>query len=98
MCGDRTDNSRTVEFLHLSCLNLTLPLHPPTEVGMCQGVSAKAAEHRKHTGNDPKCAELGWQCIRLVVGNVVAWGPKAPRIFSQVASRSAIHDNLTSPR
>ena len=28
------------------------------EAGMYQGVSAKAAEHRKHTENDLKCVEL----------------------------------------
>ena len=30
------------------------------EAGMCQGVSAKAAEQRKHSENDPKCAALAW--------------------------------------
>ena len=32
------------------------------EVGMCQDVSAKAAEQRNHSENDPKCVELGWRC------------------------------------
>ena len=31
---------------------------------MVQGVSAKAAERRKHTQNDAKYAELCWQCIQ----------------------------------
>ena len=31
------------------------------EVGMYQGVSAKAAENRKHTENAPKYVDLGWR-------------------------------------
>ena len=38
---------------------------------MYQGVSAKAAEHRKRTENDPKCVELGWRCILLAVESYV---------------------------
>ena len=60
---------------------------------MYQGVPAKAAEHRKHTENDPKCAELGWRCVPLAVENYGAWGPEALRAFSQVASRLAIRGN-----
>ena len=60
---------------------------------MCQGVSAKAAEHRKHTENDPKCVELGWRCIPLAVQNYGACGPEALRAFSQVATRLAIRGN-----
>ena len=26
-----------------------------------------AAEVKKHTGNDPKCNELGWSCVPLAV-------------------------------
>ena len=54
------------------------------EAGMYQGASAKAAEHRKHTENDPKCVELGWRCIPLAMESYGAWGPKALRAFSQV--------------
>ena len=49
------------------------------EAGMYQGVSAKAAEHRKHTENDPKCVELGWRCIPLAVESYEAWGAEALR-------------------
>ena len=63
------------------------------EAGMYQGVSAKAAEHRKHTENDPKCVELGWRCIPLAVESYGAWGPEALRAFSQVATRLAIRGN-----
>ena len=54
---------------------------------MYQSVSAKAAEHRKHTENDPKCVELGWRCIE----SYGAWGPEALRAFSQVATQLTIH-------
>ena len=60
------------------------------EESMCQDVSAKAAEHRKHTENDPKCVELGWP---LAVESYGAWGPEALRAFSQVATRLAIRGN-----
>ena len=60
------------------------------EAGMYQGVSAKAAEHRKRTENDPKSVELGWQCIPLAMESYGAWGPEALRAFSQVATRLAI--------
>ena len=63
------------------------------EAGMYQGVSAKAAEHRKHTENDPKCVELGWRCIPLAVESYGAWGPEALRAFSQVATQLAIPGN-----
>ena len=56
---------------------------------MYQGVSAKAAEHRKKkkNENDPRCAELGWRCVPLAVENYGAWGPE---VFLQVASQLAI--------
>ena len=60
---------------------------------MYQGVSAKSAEHRKHTENDPKCVELGWRCIPLAVENYGAWGPEASKAFSRVATRLAIRGN-----
>ena len=74
---------------------VTSPLnsHTMLEAGMYHGVSAKAAEHRKHNENDPKCAELGWRCVPLAVENYGAWGPEALKAFSQVASRLAIRGN-----
>ena len=38
-----------------------------TEAGMYSGAAARAAELRKHTQNDSKCAELSWKCIPLPV-------------------------------
>ena len=51
------------------------------------GVAARAAEFRKHSENDIKCAQLSW---KLVVESYGAWGPEALRAFSQVATRLAI--------
>ena len=36
-------------------------------VGARAGAASEAAELRKHTANDAKCAELGWVSIPLVV-------------------------------
>ncbi|KAL5481549.1 hypothetical protein EMCRGX_G021737 [Ephydatia muelleri] len=74
-CGWGQDNSRTrpADILVTNWVNNML------EAGMYQGVSAKAAEHRKHTENDPKCVELGWQCMLLAVECYGAWGPEALR-------------------
>ena len=68
------------------------------EAGMYHGVSAKAAEHRKHTENDPKCVELGWQCIPLTVESSGAWGPEELSSFSQAATWLAIHGNTTKSK
>eukprot|EP00731_Ephydatia_muelleri_P008724 Em0004g1062a len=65
-----------------------------TEAGMYSGVAARAAELRKHTQNDSKCAELSWKCIPLAVECYGAWGPEALKAFSQVATRLAIRGNI----
>ncbi|KAL5488731.1 hypothetical protein EMCRGX_G017716 [Ephydatia muelleri] len=66
-----------------------------TEAGMYSGAAARAAELRKHTQNDSKCAELSWKCIPLSVECYGAWGPEALKAFSQVATRLAIHGNTS---
>ena len=45
-------------------ITVTSPLTPAiwAEASMRVGAAAEAAENRKHTSNDPKCAELGWVC------------------------------------
>eukprot|EP00731_Ephydatia_muelleri_P005623 Em0002g1799a len=106
-CGWGKDNARTrpadILVTNWDCgpllpliLLLQSPLNSPNmlEAGMYQGVSAKSAEHRKHTENDPKCAELGWRCIPLAVESYGAWGPEASKAFSQVATRLAIRGNI----
>ena len=105
-CGWRKDNARTrpadILVTNWDCgtsaafdITVTSPLNSPNmlEAGMYQGVSAKSAEHRKHTENDPKCVELGWRCIPLAVESYGAWGPEASKAFSQVATRLAIRGN-----
>ena len=66
-----------------------------TEAGMYSGAAARAAELRKHTQNDSKCAELSWNCIPLAVECYGAWGQEALKAFSQVATRLAIRGNTS---
>ena len=47
---------------------------------MYSGVASRAAEFRKHSANDTKCAQLSWKCIPLAVESYGA-------CFSQVAIR-----------
>ena len=59
---------------------------------MYQCVSAKSAEHRKHTEMIPSV--LSWAGdVPLAVESYVTWGPEALRAFSQVATRLAIRGN-----
>ena len=53
------------------------------------GAAAEAAENRKHTANDPKCAELGWRCVPLAVETYYNWGEEARRTFTLLATRLA---------
>ena len=55
-----------------------IPLNSSTvmEAGMYSGAVARAAELRKHTQNDSKCAELSWKCIPLAVECYGAWGSR----------------------
>ena len=46
------------------------------------GIAARAAELRKHSENDRKCAQLSWKCIPLAVESYGAWGPEALKAFS----------------
>ena len=59
---------------------------------MYSGAAARAAELRKHTQNDSKCAELS---IPLAVECYGAWSPEALKAFSQVATRLAIRANTS---
>ena len=80
-------------------VTVTSPLNSSTimEAGMYMysGAAARAAELRKHTQNDSKCAELSWKCIPLAVECYGAWGPEALKAFSQVATRLAIRGNTS---
>ena len=44
---------------------------------------------RKHTANDPKCAELGWRCVPLAVETYCNWGEEARGTFALLATRLA---------
>ena len=66
-----------------------------TEAGMYSGAVARAAELRKHTQNDSKCAELSWKCIPLARECYGAWCLEALKAFSQVANCLAIRGNTS---
>ncbi|KAL5496185.1 hypothetical protein EMCRGX_G012423 [Ephydatia muelleri] len=53
-----------------------------TKAVMYSSAAARAAELRKHTQNDSKCAELRWKCIPLAVECYGVWGPEALKAFS----------------
>ena len=58
------------------------------EVGMYSGVAARAAEFRKHSESDTKCAALSWKCIPLAVESYGARGPEALKTSSYQSSHS----------
>eukprot|EP00731_Ephydatia_muelleri_P003301 Em0001g3301a len=60
------------------------PLTPAilAEASRRVGAAAEAAENRKHTANDPKCAELGWRCVPLAVKAYCNWGEEARRTLA----------------
>ena len=51
------------------------------------GAAPEAAERRKHTSNNPKCAELGWVCVPLAVESYCNWGEEARRTFALLPAR-----------
>ena len=72
-------------------ITVTSPLTPAilAEASMRVGAAAEAAENRKHTANDPKCAELGWRCVPIAVETYCNWGEEARRTFALLATRLA---------
>eukprot|EP00731_Ephydatia_muelleri_P024145 Em0016g416a len=72
-------------------ITVTSPLTPAIFAGASRmvGAAAEAAENRKHTANDPKCAELGWRCVPLAVETYCNWGEEARRTFTLLATRLA---------
>ena len=72
-------------------VSITSPLNPVTllEAGVSATAAAQATEARKHKANDPKCSELGWVGVPMVVETYGAWGKEATTIISSVASRLA---------
>ena len=61
-------------------------------------IAAEAAEKRKHTANDPKCAELGWVCVPLAVESYCNWGEEARRTFALLAARLAFGSSFHKAR
>ena len=72
-------------------VSITSPLNPVNllEAGVSATAAAQATESRKHHTNDPKCSDLGWVCVPMVVETYGAWGKEATAIISSVASRLA---------
>ena len=50
-----------------------------------------AAERRKHTANDPKCADL---CVSLAVETYYNWGEEATRTFALLVWNVLQHLNI----
>ena len=55
------------------------------------GAAVLAAETRKLHSNGPKCQELGWSYIPLVVETYGNWGKEAQDTISRLASHLALH-------
>ena len=72
-------------------ITVTSPLTPAilAEASRRVGAAVEAAVNRKHTANDPKCAELGWRCVPLAVETYCNWGEEARRTFTLLAIRLA---------
>ena len=67
-------------------VSVTSPLNPLIimEAGVTAGAAARATELRKHKANNPKCVQLGWECIPMVVESYGAWGTEASALLSAV--------------
>ena len=69
-------------------VSITSLLNPVNllEAGVSATAAAQATESRKHHANDPKCSDLGWVCVPMVVETYGALGKEAT---ASVASRLA---------
>ena len=65
-------------------VSITSPLNPVIllEAGVSATAAAQATESRKHHANNPKCSDLGWVCVPMVVENYGTWGKEATAIIS----------------
>eukprot|EP00731_Ephydatia_muelleri_P032951 Em0024g495a len=72
-------------------VSITSPLNPVIllEARVSATAGAQATESRKHQANDPKCSDLGWVCVPMVIETYGAWENEAAAIISTVASRLA---------
>ena len=57
-------------------VSITSRLNPVTllEARVSATAAAQATESKKHQANDPKCSELGWVCVPVVVETYGSWG------------------------
>ena len=81
-------NKTIVLNIHINYYTVTSPLTPAilAEASRRVVAAAEAAENRKHTTIDPKCAELGWRCVPLAVETYCNW---ARRTFALLVTRLA---------
>ena len=70
-------------------LTVVSPLSPSILHGAGAGNTdvVDEAAKKKHTDNDPKCADLGWTCVPLAVDSYGRWCDEAHTAFSEVAVR-----------
>jgi hypothetical protein len=52
------------------------------------------AELRKHSENDSKCADLGWECLPVAATPDGAWGSESDRTLRKIACRLAVQLKL----
>jgi hypothetical protein len=57
-----------------------------------------AAEERKHSENDDKCDDLGWQCIPMVASAYGAWGKEATAALSRISWRIAVQEQQSAAK
>ena len=74
---------------------LKSPLCPAILGESCHqaGAATLASEAHKLHSNGPKCQELGWSCIPLVVETYGNWGKEVHVTISRLASHLAIHQS-----
>ncbi|KAL5457011.1 hypothetical protein EMCRGX_G034244 [Ephydatia muelleri] len=84
-------------------VTVTSPLNSSvvTEAGMYSGVAARAAEFRKHSENDTKCAPLSWKCLGedMLMARWddslenISWAPFPQLPYVSIATRMQVHPN-----
>ena len=71
------------------------PLTQQLLLGAGDGDAVTVAEREKHAHNDPKCAELHWQCVPLAVDSYGQWGDEAHFAFTEIALRLSKRTKVT---
>ena len=70
-------------------ITVVSPLSPSILLGPGAGNTdvVDEAAQKKHTENDPKCADLGWTCVPLAIDSYGRWCDEAHTAFNEVAVR-----------